>query len=70
MNSIQRVIVDTHKTMNVTVKKYENIYDIYYIVTNAIANKMLRARIQYLRYNLTILIKHLHTLMNIMLNRW
>ncbi len=31
-------------------------------------SKMLRERIQYLRYDLIILIKHLHTLTNITLN--
>jgi hypothetical protein len=68
MNSIQRVSVDTHKTMNFTLTKNRNRYDVNYTVTNAKANKMLRKRIQYLRYDLTFLTKHLHTLRNIMLH--
>jgi hypothetical protein len=52
MNSIQRVSVNTHKTMNFTVSKNINRYNVNYTVTNAIAKKKLKAMIQYLRYNL------------------
>jgi hypothetical protein len=39
MNTIQRINVDTYKTMNFTLSKNMNnrIYDINYTVTNAIA---------------------------------
>jgi hypothetical protein len=56
----------THKTMKFTITKNMNRYNI--LSQMPLQNKMLRARIQYLKYDLTFLIKHLHTLTNIMLN--
>ncbi len=37
MNSIQRVSVETHKTMKLTITNKTNRYDKNYTVTNAIA---------------------------------
>jgi hypothetical protein len=38
MNSIQRVSVNTHKTMKFTVTNKISRYDVHLTVTNAIAN--------------------------------
>jgi hypothetical protein len=70
INSIKRVSVDTHKTMNFTATQSISNNRLIYIILSQMPyqNEMLIARIQYLRYGLTILINYLHTLINITLN--